>query len=145
MARKPAKFIFVTLWKSNEKAFGRIQDNLFVYPNSLQFSSLHFSIVHYNTKVCPIKALDKKLNAKHWLPGENFLRRKVFILWVAWSNSGNPDQQFIQKSNLNALKKIKVILRPNLEVFRGVWGFMITWKMKADTKLTVVMWGRIFD
>jgi len=71
----------LSLYESpRKKAFGRIQVNPFVYSNSLQYSSLHFSIVHYNTKVCPIKGSEKKLNAKHWLPGENFLRQKVFIL-----------------------------------------------------------------
>ena len=67
------------------------------------------------------------------------------VMCVAWSNTGNLDQLFVQKSNYYILEKVKVILRPNLARFEASEGFMINCKMKADTKLTVVIWCQKFD
>ena len=47
----------------------------------------------------------------------------IKVMWVAQSNYENHDQLFVQKSNKYILEKGQIILRPNLETFRGVWGF----------------------
>ena len=58
-----------------KKTFERIQDNLL--KNLIVYNTLHYTIVHY--KGLPNQGLGKQLNAKDWLPGENFLiRQNVF-------------------------------------------------------------------
>ena len=46
------------------------------------YATVHYTTVQYTTipRSAQSRVKKKKLNAKHWLPGENFLRQKVFIL-----------------------------------------------------------------
>ena len=77
--------------------FGRIQDNLLKTHKCLHYTSLHYSTLQRSAQ----SRVKKQLNAKHWLPGENFLRKNVFFLLVAWSNCGTLDQLSTQKSHQN--------------------------------------------
>ena len=99
--------------KVMKKAFGRIQDNLLKNPNCLHYTTLHYSTLQRSAQSRDKKKL-KNNKQKHFLPGENFLRQKVFLLLVAWSNCENLDQLSTQKSNQN-------IFRPNLNPFWSVW------------------------
>ena len=103
--------------KVMNNTFGRIQDTLLKY-----HICLHYTLLHYSTQQISAQSRVKiQINAKDWLPGESFLRQKVFFLWVVWSNYGNLDQLSTQKSNQNIFEKNKVFFRPDLNTFRGIW------------------------
>ena len=106
--RATCKVYMCHFMKVRKKTFRRIQDNLLKNHICLHYTSLHYSSLQRSAE----PRVKKQLNAKHWLPRENFLRQKGFFLWVAWSNYGDLDQLSTQKSNQNIVEKNKVSWDP---------------------------------
>ena len=120
-----------------KKSFGSIQDNPLEYPYCLHYTSLHYSTLQRSaqSRVKHISLMqsmgyqEKTSSVKGVLPVSCLEQQ-----WESWPGI------FTKVKPKCFYKNSKVITRPHLNTFRGLWGLS-----KGDTKLTVVMWCQKFD